>query len=118
MFYLCSEIFDLKKNKDFIKTFCSWALLIIFLLPTGLRTIDFLHKHEHDFCSEKSVHFHKQNDECATCDFSFSSFEFKLDKNLYLFNDTFFINTLSIYKEIYYLSSISTIELRGPPINV
>ena len=108
----------MKKNKDFINSICAWVLLVIFLVPTGIRTIDIFEKHEHDYCSEKSVHFHKQIDECITCDFSFSSFEFNFYTTPYFFNNTFFENTLSIYKETHYLSSISTIELRGPPVNV
>lgn len=107
----------MEKNKNFIKSICSWVLILNFLAPTGIRLVELFDNHEHNSCSETSLHFHKKNIDCVTCDFSFSNFEFKFE-DISIENKNLFLESNSIgYKEIFITSNISDFDLRGPPFD-
>ena len=88
------------------------------MLPTSVRLIESFEKHEHNFCTESSLHFHQQIDDCVTCDFSFSNFKFELDQKYYVFVNFFIYSNSTILEEILYVSNITSFDLRGPPFNV
>ena len=112
------QIFDLEKNKNFIESICSWVLIVTFLVPTGIRLVELFDNHEHDFCSETSLHFHKKNDDCVTCDFSFSNFEFKFE-DISIENKDLFLESNSIAQKVIFITSnISDFDSRGPPFDV
>lgn len=47
------------------------------LLPTAVKFVHTFEGHEHEACTDFSVHIHKKQLDCSICDFHFSIFDFK-----------------------------------------
>jgi hypothetical protein len=96
----------------------SWLLLLVFLAPTGIGLIRSVEKHKHNSCTETLTHIHKKNDDCVTCDFSFSNFEFKFEDISFENKDLFLESNSIAQKVIFITSNISDFDSRGPPFDV
>jgi len=105
----------LKKENYLIRVIISWALLLVFILPTGIELIKSLKKHTHISCTENSTHFHQENDSCLLCDFNFSNFESKFNSKSYTQNDILQEKNYPIYLNSFFHSYKKYCFSRGPP---
>lgn len=103
-------------KKEILKVILAAIFALALLFPTAVKVAHTLENHEHEVCTDFSVHIHKKQLDCSICDFHFSIFSFEtlslpefavinsfhLTKTLYVFPE------LTINKTHYYL--------RGPPL--
>ncbi|MDC8001752.1 hypothetical protein POV26_11950 [Aequorivita todarodis] len=104
----------LKKEiqRIFTVTIFSFALL----LPTAVKFAHTLEGHEHQACTDLSVHIHKKQLNCSICDFHFSIFDFKPQELPEFAVLNSFQKTETIYLLPKFNKNNSHYFLRGPPL--
>ena len=96
----------------------STFLVLILNLPNLIGIAHIFEDNHHDSCEELSVHFHKKEFECSTCDYLRISFETEIDQNHFTnisvsknFTDSF------VYEYLVHSIFFSFFDRRGPPTN-
>tara|TARA_B100000767_G_scaffold258591_1_gene267465 strand:- start:8507 stop:8836 length:330 start_codon:yes stop_codon:yes gene_type:complete len=107
----------MNQKKQVGKNIIALSFLFFLLLPTSFQFSLIFEKHEHIVCKEKLVHVHKSILECDMCMFYFTSSNYILDQfnelKLLIIPDT---TNDSFTSLLFFYSTISNIQLRGPPI--
>ncbi|MDN3723990.1 hypothetical protein QRD02_06320 [Aequorivita sp. SDUM287046] len=86
------------------------------LLPTAVKLAHSFEGHQHETCTDISVHIHEKQLECSICDFHFSIFNFTpaQQPDFKVFHS--FQNSSTDYVFAYYHSNPNIYFLRGPPL--
>ena len=98
-----------------MKFFISIFLLLTLNLPTAIGLLHLL-EDDHNHCEDQSLHFHKIELECSTCDYLRIVSDNELFKNDLLFS---FFEKKYKYKDLFYNETsqnfIEFYNSRGPP---
>ena len=98
-----------------MKFFSSIFLVLILNLPVSVGLLHLIEDH-HNHCEDQSLHYHKIELECSTCDYLRVVADNELHNNELLFS---FLEKKYIFKDLFYNeTSQNFIELynsRGPP---
>jgi hypothetical protein len=101
----------------FIHKALSYILIIVLLFPIGIGFSHTLENHEHDICTaKKEQHMHSQKINCSYLHY-FSNIQSQgpdFNFSVLLSNFIYSKQILSL-DNIYFLSSISSCLVRGPP---
>lgn len=93
-------------------TIFSFALLF----PTAIKFAHTFEGHEHQACTDFSVHIHKKQLDCSICDFHFSIFNFTPQELPEFAVLNGFHKTETIYLLPKFNQNTSHYFLRGPPL--
>ena len=98
-----------------MKFFSAIFLALTLNLPIAVGLLH-LHEDNHNHCEDQSLHFHKIELECSTCDYIRISADNELYKNDLLFS---FFEKKYKYKDLFYNETsqnfIEFYNSRGPP---
>ncbi|WP_051285132.1 hypothetical protein [Aequorivita capsosiphonis] len=103
-------------KKDIFKIVIAAIFSLALLFPTAVKFAHTFEDHEHEVCTDLSVHIHKKQLDCSICDFHFSIFSFEAQS----LPEFTVINSFHTTKIIYLLPEFTTNNihyfLRGPPL--
>lgn len=103
-------------KKEILKVILAAIFSLALLFPTAIKFAHTFEGHDHEVCTDFSVHIHKKQLDCSICDFHFSIFSFKAH-NL---SEYAIVNSFYETKTIYLLPEFTVNEahyfLRGPPL--
>ncbi|SRX73573.1 hypothetical protein [Aequorivita antarctica] len=106
----------MKKNiKEILRIFTVAIFSLALLLPTAVKFAHTLEGHEHQACTDFSVHIHKKQLDCSICDFHFSIFDFKPQELPEFSVLNGFQKTETVYLLPKFNKNTSHYFLRGPP---
>ncbi|AFL82236.1 hypothetical protein Aeqsu_2786 [Aequorivita sublithincola DSM 14238] len=103
-------------KKEIIQISISTIFSLVLLFPTAVKLAHTFEGHEHQACTDFSVHIHKKQLDCSICDFHFSNFNFTPQE----LPEFAVLNGFHITETIYLLpkfnKNTSYYFLRGPPL--
>lgn len=103
-------------KKETFKIIFAAIFSLALLFPTAVKLAHTFENHNHEICTDFSVHIHKKQLDCSICDFHFSIYSFEAQGS----PEFAVINSFSKRKTIYLLPEfqINNIPyfLRGPPL--
>lgn len=103
-------------KKEILKFIAAAIFSLALLFPTAIKFAHTFENHDHEVCTDFSVHIHKKQLDCSICDFHFSIFSFEA-QNPFEFA---VINSFHAMKTIYLLPEFTINDLhyflRGPPL--
>ncbi|SRR5690606_1096190 len=89
---------------------------IALCLPVAVKLAHSFENHQHEICTERSVHIHTQQLDCSICDFHFSIFNFKPQPFPELTVTNEFQKSEFVYLFEIFNKKASPFYLRGPPL--
>jgi len=100
-----------------VKFVISIFLILILNLPAAVGLLHLLEDH-HNHCEDESLHYHKIELECSTCDYLRTAFETEIDQNHFTnisisknLTDSF------VYEYSVHSTFFSFFDPRGPPLS-
>lgn len=103
-------------KKEILKIILAAIFSLALLFPTAVKFAHTFEDHDHEVCTDFSVHIHKKQLDCSICDFHFSIFSFEVQK----LPEFVVINCLYKTKDLYLHPEFTTNKayyfLRGPPL--
>ena len=103
-------------KKEIYKIILAVIFSLALLFPTAVKLAHTIEGHNHEVCTDFTVHIHKKQLDCSICDFHFSifSFETQAPSNFATQNSFHKIETIYLLPEF----SLNEIHyfLRGPPL--
>lgn len=102
-------------KKEIYKIILAAIFSLALLLPTAVKLAHSIEGHNHEVCTDFTVHIHKKQLDCSICDFHFSIFSFETQNlpefailNSFKKNETIYLFPEFELNETHYF-------LRGPP---
>lgn len=102
-------------KKEILKIILAAIFSLALLFPTVVKLAHTFEGHDHEVCTDFSVHIHKKQLDCSICDFHFSIFSFEAQSlpefaAIHSFHKTksFYLLPEFAINKIHYF-------LRGPP---
>ncbi len=103
-------------KKEIFRIILAAIFSLALLFPTAVKLAHTFENHDHEVCTDFTVHIHKKQLDCSICDFHFSIFSFETQT----LPEFAILNSFHKTETIYLLPEFSLNEihyfLRGPPI--
>lgn len=103
-------------KKEIFKIILAATFSLALLLPTAVKFAHTFENHDHEVCTDFTVHIHKTQLDCSICDFHFSIFSFETQNH----PEFSILNSFHKTETIYLLPDFTLNEihyfLRGPPL--
>lgn len=103
-------------TKEILNTFLAAIFSLALLFPTAVKFAHTFENHEHEVCTDFSVHIHKKELDCSICDFHFSIFSFEANNPLEFTVINSFRTSETLYLIPEFTIKNSHYFLRGPPL--
>ncbi len=102
-------------EKYIYKSFFSLVLILVLMMPTATQFSHLFEDHEHQVCSEQSIHFHEASVDCKISLYSQQSFSFNILNYTEIIVVNYYNLISTVYTSVLKYTTVKNIHLRGPP---
>jgi hypothetical protein len=104
-------------KKQIGKNILAVVLFAALMLPSAIRLIHSLDRHEHTVCHEKATHFHQDSSKCEVCSFHFVPINYSVFKYPDLQAPHILVKREAKCISFQYHSfTVTNTQLRAPPV--